>query len=448
MQTLDVVMPATMPLERLEAEITQLAGNLAAAECRWMGLIAEYDHRAGYEQWGCRSCAHWLSWHCGLDMRAARERVRVARALETLPVIADAFGAGALSYSKVRALTRVATPANEHALVMIAEHATAVQVEKTVRAYRGVLSQNDERKEANRRHAARYLRCEWTDDGSLEGRFKMTPEIGAVFLKAIELMRGLIPAEPVDENGPAGPPTDHAATNIDALAMIVESFMEHGASTRNGGDRYQIVINADANVLSGDDPSGPGICELDGGPALAPETVRRLACDASIVIIGADGERRVIQDGAKAPAIPAATRRAIRRRDKGCRFPGCSARAFTNIHHLTHRAKGGSNDHHNLLELCRHHHRLVHEGGWNIETDQHGHVLATRPNGDALREPPPAQPADSHEIEHDNTAYGIAIDPNTCIPRCYGDKLDLDHIITGLLCIDHPELILGDGRMN
>src|SRR5664279_161425 len=112
-----------MPLERLEAEITQLAGNLAAAECRWMVLIAEYDQRAGYEQWGCRSCAHWLSWHCGLDMRAARERVRVARALETLAVITNAFGAGTLSYSKVRALTRVATPANEASLVMIAEHA-------------------------------------------------------------------------------------------------------------------------------------------------------------------------------------------------------------------------------------------------------------------------------------------------------------------------------------
>src|SRR5438034_10700022 len=74
-ETRDVVMAETMPLERLEAEITQLAGNLAAAECRWLMLIAEFDRRAGYEQWGCRTCSHWLNWHCGLDLRAARERV-------------------------------------------------------------------------------------------------------------------------------------------------------------------------------------------------------------------------------------------------------------------------------------------------------------------------------------------------------------------------------------
>jgi hypothetical protein len=208
----DVAMPEMMPLERLEAEITQLAGNLAAAECRWMRLIAEYDQRAGYERWGSWSCAHWLSWHCGLDMRAARERVRVARALATLPVITRGFGAGTLSYSKVRALTRVATPANEASLVMIAEHATAVQVEKTVRAYRGVLSQDDELKKTNDRHAARYLRSDWADDGSLQGQFKMAPEIGAMFRKAIELARGLIPA---DETVPRDrPPTPRPPTSM------------------------------------------------------------------------------------------------------------------------------------------------------------------------------------------------------------------------------------------
>lgn len=151
METLDVVMPETMPLERLEAEITQLAGHLAAAECRWLLLIAEFDRRAGYEQWGCRTCSHWLSWQCGLDMRAAREHVRVARALETLPVITEAFSAGRLSYSKLRALTRVATPENEGDLAMIAQHATAVQVERTVRTYRGVLPKEDELDETNAR---------------------------------------------------------------------------------------------------------------------------------------------------------------------------------------------------------------------------------------------------------------------------------------------------------
>ena len=104
MQVLDVGVPDQMPLEQLEAEITELAGNLAAAECRWLLLIAEYDRRGGYEEWGCRTCAQWLSWHCGLDIRAAQERVR-SSALEEAAADHAEFGAGKLSYSKVRAMT-------------------------------------------------------------------------------------------------------------------------------------------------------------------------------------------------------------------------------------------------------------------------------------------------------------------------------------------------------
>ena len=113
---------ADVPTERLEAQITELAGHLAAAECRWLGLVGEFDRRKGYEAWGCISCAYWLSWHCGLDLRSARDKVRVARALEALPLTREQFAAGSISYSKVRAITRVATPATEADLVMLAEH--------------------------------------------------------------------------------------------------------------------------------------------------------------------------------------------------------------------------------------------------------------------------------------------------------------------------------------
>ena len=431
METREVVMPETMPLERLEAEITELAGHLAAAECRWLLLIGEFDRRAGYESWGCRTCSHWLSWHCGLDLRAARERVRVARALEQLPLITGEFAAGKLSYSKVRALTRVATPANEADLAMIAEHATAAQVERTVRAYRGVLSQDEELDATNARHAARFLRCEWAEDGFLDGHFRMTPEMGALFLKGLSIMREHIPAEPVDENGPAGPPSDHAATNIDALAMMVESFLANGPA-RNGGDRYQIVVNVDSDVLADD---ADGVCELDDGPSLAAETARRLMCDASILVV-TDGKGGRVEIGKKAPAIPRATRRAVRRRDQGCRFPGCGARVFTHVHHIRHRVHHGTNDLTNLVELCWHHHRLVHEGGWNLRLDTDGEVLAIRPNGNVLPRVRPVHLRDQHGIERGNCQRGVNIDPTTCIPRWYGDRLDLDHIVTGLLCAD------------
>jgi hypothetical protein len=140
---------AAMPLERLEAELTELAGHLAAGECRWLLLVAEYDRRAGHETWGCRTVAHWLSWHCGLDMRSAREKVRVAHALEDLPLVTEEFAAGRLSYSKVRAITRVANPANEEQLVMYSQHATAAQTERIVRTKRRYRSTEDDNEAAN-----------------------------------------------------------------------------------------------------------------------------------------------------------------------------------------------------------------------------------------------------------------------------------------------------------
>src|SRR4051812_32534830 len=94
----------------LEAQITELAGHLNAANHRWLVLIAEFDRRQGWSDGVTHSCAHWLSWKCGIELCAAREKVRVARALETLPMISVAMGRGELSYSKVRAVTRVATP--------------------------------------------------------------------------------------------------------------------------------------------------------------------------------------------------------------------------------------------------------------------------------------------------------------------------------------------------
>jgi hypothetical protein len=135
---------ACLPLERLEAEITTLAGHLAAAECRWLLMVAEFDRREGYEQWGCWCTSQWLGWKCGLAERAAKEKVRVARALDDLPAITEAFAKGELSYSQVRALTRVAEPVTEMDLLMIARHATAAQLERLVRSYRGVLRRVDE----------------------------------------------------------------------------------------------------------------------------------------------------------------------------------------------------------------------------------------------------------------------------------------------------------------
>ena len=438
-----------MPLERLEAEITELAGHLAAAECRWLLLIAEYDRRKGYEQWGCHSLVQWLGWQCSLDARAARERVRVARALESLALLTEKFASGQLSYSKTRALTRIATPANEADLIMIAEHATSAELERVVRSYRRVLSNEEECEESNERHAQRFFRLDPCDDGSFAISGRLPAESAALVMAALQAAQHVATEqaptgqEPVDKGGPAGPPDgnltgrpDVAATNADALVMMAESFLANGANTRSGGERHAIVLNVDAEVLIND---GEGACELDGGPSVAPETARRLACDASVVVMSEDEDGQPRQHGPRTRTIPPSTRRAVRLRDQGCRFPGCGSRTFVDVHHIEHWAHGGTHAMSNLVQLCWHHHRLVHEGGWGLRLDDKGDLLAIRPNGDTLHHRC-GRHRRSHggAIEHLNRNDGLCINSETCVPHCYGDRLDLDHIITGLWYTDHP----------
>ena len=149
-----------------------------------------------------------------------------------------------------------------------------------------------------------------------------------------------------------------------------------------------------------------------------------------------------IKVGKKTQAIPTRVKRAVRARDRGCRFPGCGQRLFTDVHHIRWRSRGGSNRLANLAELCWHHHWLVHEGGWGLVAEPDGELVAIQPNGEpiALRSVT-IDPGDG-SIEARNTKTGVAIEPDTCIPTWYGDPLDLDHITTSLMQQwewEHPE---------
>jgi hypothetical protein len=421
---------AALPLERLEAELTELSGQLAAGECHWLELVAEYDRRKGHESWGCRTVAHWLSWHCGLDMRAAREKVRVAHALTELPVVRAEFAAGRLSYSKVRAITRVATPANEDELVMYAQHTTAAQTERIVRTYRRYRSPEEETQAANRLYEEQYLQVEYDDDGAGVITARMPPEVAAQLLEALEFARTHMPADQRGEGGPAGPPRTRGAINVDALAMIVETFMANQPATRSNSDRWMVGVNVDAEVLVDDDPDG--ICELEDGPALPVDTVRRLFCDASTVAIirRENGEPLIVSPRSK--TVPRAARRAARFRDRGCRFPGCGERTFTQIHHIHHQSRGGSHEIVNVIELCGFHHRLVHEGGWTVRFLEHDEIIAITPNGNVISnriEPPPG--ADT-SIAARNGKAGLAIDDTTITPNWWNDPLHLGDIVGGL----------------
>ena len=187
-------------------------------------------------------------------------------------------------------------------------------------------------------------------------------------------------------------------------------------------------------MLEHDDPEGT--CELDDDVALAPETVRRLACDASMfaVIRGADGEP--LTASSRSRTIPRAIRHAVRKRDKGCRFPGCGERAFTDVHHIRHWSKGGTHDPGNLIELCWFHHRLVHEGGWAVRVLERGEVIAINPQGNVISSVVERPAGVCTTIEQRNRAAGLAIDEKTIIPRWSGDALHLGDVVGGLEWLD------------
>src|SRR5512145_976023 len=169
-------------LERLGDEIAELSAHLDAATARFLALVREFDARGGWSN-GFRSCAAWLTWRVGLAPGAAREHVRVARALGTLPRLARALDRGELSYSKVRELTRVATPETEDRLLAVGRAGTAEHVTRIVRGWRRV-DRTGEAREAALQHASRGLHVYPDEDGTVRIRGRLTPEGGAVLITA------------------------------------------------------------------------------------------------------------------------------------------------------------------------------------------------------------------------------------------------------------------------
>ena len=350
------------PIDELAAEICTLTGHINAANHRWLMLIAEFDRRNGWADSATQSCAHWLNWKCGIAMGAAREKVRVARALENLPKVSAAMACGKLSYSKVREITRVASAETEEYLLMIAEHGTAQHVEKLVRAYRRCQDAEELSREACQQKN-RSVNYRYDDDGSLIINCRFPAEAGALILKALELAVEELPVDDVPA-GTSKQPVPFSARRADALVMVAESFVAHGAMEATGADRHQIVVHVAAETLR---DRTAGCCEFEHGPSMAAETVRRLSCDASVVALIENDDGEPLNVGRKTRTISAPLRRALNARDKGCRFPGCANSRYIDAHHIEHWANGGETKPANLVSLCRFHHHAVHEGGIRIE---------------------------------------------------------------------------------
>ncbi len=421
----DLAAPASsVSLEDLEAQITELAGHLNAAHYRWLTLIAEFDRRQGWSDGRLASCAHWLNFKCGLNLGAAREKVRVAHALKTLPHIAAAMARGELSYSKVRAISRVACAATEETLLMIALHGTAHHVETVVRHYRRAQQAEQLSREA-RQQANRSLHYWYDDDGSLVIKARLPALGGAMVVKALEAAMQEVPAAELCIAFDEEQPLSFQERRADALAMLGENYLRRRAAASSvSADRYQVVMHVDVETLK---EQTAGRCHIDQGPSIPAETVRRITCDSTLVQILETEQGEPLDVGRKTRSIPPAIRRALNARDSGCCFPGCTYRRYLDAHHVVHWANGGETNLSNLVTLCRRHHRLVHEGGIAVAPRSSGGWRFLKPDGrefDVIR--PATGTYDWRDLQIAHEARGICIDSDTAATRWRGERIDYE----------------------
>jgi hypothetical protein len=469
---------------KLGDEITLLAGQLNAGNYRMLKLIAKFDDR---EAWGnggtVKSCAHWLNWKCGIAMGAAREKVRVAHCLQDLPLIDASFATGEISYSKVRAMTRVATPETEDALLNIARHGTASHVEQLVSKYKRVKRHMEDEAEQEREES-RQLTYYQDNDGMWVINARLAPEAGSLLVKAIEALVAPIQEEKREQlleqrlkagneeleceqeqerkNVSAGtlsqaieeedPNHYHQLiqhTRADALVTLAEHFLAtcgEKAQYRGlkGSERCQVMLHVDINTLrrhSCGDGEENQHCHLDEKPWVTAETARRLSCDASLVTILEDENGKVLNIGRRARTVPASLRRALDVRDKTCRFPGCCETRHVESHHIEHWADGGETSLENLAKFCKFHHAQLHRGCFDVRVEapvndqSEAQLVFTTPSGQRIETNlfPQFSPQIAENAEEALRQAAPEVDTKTCVTHWQGESCDYGMAIAGLL---------------
>jgi hypothetical protein len=349
------------PIDDVESSLLESWREVSKATHRFLVLLREFDLRQGWKAYGNSDCAEWLDWKCGISRVTAQEKVRVARALWLFPGIDAAFERGELSYSKVRAITRVATAANESELLAFARSSTAAQVE----AYCRRLRNGDAEASmfvAKRLHESRSLARSFREDGSGTLTVELPREDLELVMKALEFVAASLPDDPS---------RSMFAKGADALLQMARDALAGGESRGSAPENYQVVVHVDASAL----------CGTGGESDLPLPTVKRLCCDGSVVSMTEDAAGQPLNVGRKQRVVSGALKKAVFARDKGCTFPGCHLTRYLDAHHVQHWADGGETSLDNLLLLCTTHHKLVHEGGFSVRHHRDGRYYFARPDG-------------------------------------------------------------------
>jgi len=441
-------------IEVLERDLIVLGGQIAQMTCVFLVKLARLDADAGWQRGGFATAVQWLGWHCAMSATTAREHLRVARALVSLPQITARFGAGRLSYSKVRALSRIATEDTEADLLELADHATAGQLDRFVAG----MQRARDLGAVNSSHARRRLTY-WHDaDGIVHLSARLEPEDGAMIIDALQDAQDYLRATATEESDTVADEESAPRRSLaDALVLICQQSSvgsdeaDQGAQSdqpdqaRHGGRRSEAMVHATLAQLA---QVRPGSVDTDGfahphlglGPALHPETARRLTCDTGVVLhlqAGADTfavnpsrqPGRTIDMGRRARLPNAAQIRALWSRDDGCRFPACARTRYIHAHHVIHWAQGGPTQLDNLVLLCGEHHRMLHEGRYRM-TMSNDRVRVFDPAGNPVRPPAPPpsparrQPRTEEVIDTPSTRPDAPLAPVTY------DPLDLDYAVS------------------
>ncbi len=381
-----------LSIVELEDRVQYCAAQLAADTARWLLMVAELDRREAFLLWECQTMAHWLSWKCGVSLHTGRQQVRVARALESLPLVQAGFLAGRLSFSKVRALTRlVMKPELEAELVEMAQTATAAQLDQIASAYLRTTRGDNPEHDANN-HEARRFDCTSDDHGMTTLKITAPYNLVAIIMTAIDRVMNNTAQE-------AG--LTIAQHRVDALLRIASSVLEPDESLPANAT---IIIHTEESEpratqdVSAETP--PARARVRGLP-ISRSAYERLRCNANVAI------ERTRLDGTvdRTPttdAIPRTIRRAVMRRDCGrCRWPGCGNSYRVEVHHLVFWTHGGRHDIWNLACLCAVHHHAVHDRGWAVTGDANQVLTFTSPRGrTATEQAPEIQITPSRQRSH------------------------------------------------
>ncbi|MEQ9451995.1 MAG: DUF222 domain-containing protein [Pseudomonadales bacterium] len=371
------------PIDDLEDALIERWTEISQATYRFLALLREFDFRQGWKAYGCTDCAQWMDFRLKVARKTALEKVRVARALWFVPRIDAAFKAGEISYSQVRAMTRVADAQNEADLLARAATMTAGDLEK----YCQRLRQGDV-------HVAEHLAKTQQSSRSLlvhveggEMTVKLPPDQLAIVQQALERLVDTLPEDP---------DRDYFAARADALVEMARCALssKQGTACQSSSERdannsatHQVLVHVDAAALS-----------EQGGQADYPlPVIKKLCCSGEVTAIIKDGDR-VLNVGRKHRLVPPKLRQALAARDRHCQFPGCHHTQFLDAHHIEHWCDGGETKLDNLILLCSHHHMLMHEGGFSLRPRGDRFYFA-RPDGRPIELPSSAEDGELDEVE-------------------------------------------------